>query len=105
MIINETSLKFDTIQFDLIFLLELKHESLSLHHWSIDLQRPSHRYAMGTDYKSFVQSWFMNSIVPPPITMEILSEIGWTKIIVRRAGLAKSTLIRAVVCSFFFNPS
>lgn len=43
----------------------------------------------------------MNSIALPPITMEILSEIGWTKIIVRRAGLAKSALIRTVVCSFF----
>jgi len=44
----------------------------------------------------------MNSIAPPPITMEILPEIGWTKIIVgaRRAGLAKSALIRAAVCFF-----
>jgi len=34
-IINETFLKFDTfpqIQFDLIFMSELKHESLSRHH-------------------------------------------------------------------------
>lgn len=33
------------------------------------------------------------------ITMEILSEIGRTKIIVRRADLAKSALIRAAACS------
>lgn len=103
--INGTPLKFDTppqIQFDLGFLLKLKRNSLSRHHWSIDLQRPSYWYATGTDYKSFVWSWFMNSIAPQPITMEILSEIGWTKIIVRRASLAKSALIRAVVCSFLF---
>lgn len=75
--------------------------SLSRHRWSIDLQRPSHRYAAGTDYKSFVRSWFMNSIALPPITMEILSEIGRTKIIVRRVDLTKSALIRAAARSFF----
>lgn len=37
--------------------------------------------------------------------MEILSEIGWTKIIVRRAGLAKSALIRAVALFFLIHPS
>lgn len=49
-IINEISLKFDTlpqIQFDLTFLSELKHESLSRHHWSIDLQCPSVRHGYG----------------------------------------------------------
>jgi hypothetical protein len=75
---------------------------ITLSRWPIDLQRPLHRYTAGTDYKSFVRSWFMNSIAPPSITMEILFEIGRTKIIVRRVDLTKSALIRAVARSFFF---